>query len=54
MQFHHASCNMRQLHKLLHRDDLEKHLQSMRASLEVEVHKTSSILVLHVPVNDKE
>ncbi|MBC7887105.1 MAG: hypothetical protein H7Z13_04400 [Ferruginibacter sp.] len=51
MQFLHASCDMQQLHQLLHRYDLEKHLQSMGASIDVQVHKTNSILILHVPLN---
>ena len=51
MQFHTASCDMHQLQDLLNRRDLEKHLQLINASVDVEVHKTKSILVLHIPVN---
>ena len=51
MQFQNSFCNIPQLHQVLHRYDLEKHLESIGASLKVEVHKTNSTLILHVPVN---
>ncbi|MEO6731240.1 MAG: two-component regulator propeller domain-containing protein [Ferruginibacter sp.] len=51
MQFQNSFCNMQQLHQMLHRHDLVKHLKSINALIDVEVHKTNSILVLHIPVN---
>ena len=50
IQFRNACCDMQQVYNLLHRIDMEKHLESIHATIDVEVHKTYSILVLHVPV----
>ena len=50
IQFTNASCDMQQVYNLLHRVDMEKHLKSLHAILDVEVHKTYSILVLRVPI----
>jgi hypothetical protein len=41
---------MQQLHNLLHRQDMEKRLAAIGATLKVEVHKSSSLIVLQIPV----
>ncbi len=51
MQFANDSCDIQQLNNLLHRQDMEKRLQSIRAVLDVEVHKSNSVFVLQVPVD---
>ena len=51
IQFKNASCNMQQVYNLLHRTDMERHLQTIGANLDVEVHKTFSILYLRVPIS---
>ena len=50
IRFQNASCDMQQVYNLLHRTDMERHLQIIGASLDVDVRKTYSILVLHVPI----
>jgi hypothetical protein len=50
IKFRNACCDMQQVYNLLHRNDMEKHLQAIGATLDVEVHKTYSDLILHVPV----
>ncbi|MFZ9387290.1 MAG: ligand-binding sensor domain-containing protein [Chitinophagaceae bacterium] len=49
--FESDHCNMQQLHNLLHRQDLEKRLNMMGASIEVDLHKSHSSITLRVPVN---
>ncbi len=50
MQFANDSCDIQQLNNLLHRQDMEKRLQSIRAILDVQIHKSNSMFVLQVPV----
>ena len=50
MQFDNAHCDMQQLDNLLQRQDLEKHIQSINATLDVRVHKTNSVFVIRIPV----
>ncbi|MBS1744279.1 MAG: hypothetical protein JST81_14715, partial [Bacteroidetes bacterium] len=50
MQFDNSNCDMQALNNLLHRQDLEKHMQSIHAAMEVQVHKTNSVIVLNIPV----
>jgi ligand-binding sensor domain-containing protein/signal transduction histidine kinase len=50
-QFDHQHCDMQQLNNLLHRQDLEKKLKDMQASIDVQVHKTNSVITLEVPVS---
>jgi signal transduction histidine kinase len=50
IQFDNEDCDMQQLHNLLHRQDLEKKLQSINAEIGIEVHKTSSVINLQIPV----
>jgi len=50
IQFDNDGCDMQQLHNLLHRQDMEKRLAAIGATLKVEVHKSSSLIVLQIPV----
>jgi ligand-binding sensor domain-containing protein/signal transduction histidine kinase len=50
VQFDNDDCNMQQLHNLLQRQDMEKRLNAIGATLKVEVHKSSSLIVLQIPV----
>lgn len=48
-QFETESCDMQQLNNLLHRQDLEKRLEAMQASIMIDVRKTNSVITLEVP-----
>ena len=50
IQFDNEDCDMQQLNNLLHHQDLEKRLQSMNAKINIEVHKTSSVIYLQIPI----
>jgi ligand-binding sensor domain-containing protein len=50
MQFKNDCCDMQQLNNLLQRQDMEKRLKTIKAQLDVQVHKSSSIFILQVPV----
>lgn len=50
MQFKNDCCDMQQLNNLLQRQDMETRLKTIKAQLDVQVHKSSSIFVLLVPV----
>lgn len=50
MQFKNDCCDMQQLNNLLQRQDMELRLQTIKARLDVQVHKSTSIFVLQVPV----
>jgi hypothetical protein len=41
---------MQQLNNLLQRQDMENRLKTIKARLDVQVHKSTSIFVLQVPV----
>jgi signal transduction histidine kinase len=49
-QFNSEQINMQQLNNLLHRQDLEKRLKAMDATIDVQLHKSNSIITLEVPV----
>jgi signal transduction histidine kinase len=49
--FESEKCDMQQLNNLLHRQDLEKRLNMMRASIEVDLHKSHSAITLRVPIS---
>lgn len=51
IQFDNEDCDMQQLNNLLHRQDLEKKLQSIKAEIGIQVHKTSSVISLQIPVS---
>lgn len=51
MQFKNDCCDMQQLNNLLQRQDMENRLKTIKAQLDVQVHKSSSIFVLLVPVS---
>ncbi len=48
--FESDKCDMQQLHNLLNRQDLEKRLKQMRATIDVDLHKSHSAITLRVPV----
>lgn len=48
--FESDKCDMQQLNNLLHRQDLEKRLEQMRATIDVDLHKSHSAITLRVPV----
>jgi ligand-binding sensor domain-containing protein/signal transduction histidine kinase len=50
MQFKNDCCDMQQLNNLLQRQDMENRLKTIKARLDVQVHKSTSIFVLQVPV----
>jgi glucose-6-phosphate-specific signal transduction histidine kinase len=50
VQFDNDDCDMQQFHNLLQRQDMEKRLNAIGATLKVEVHKSSSLIVLQIPV----
>jgi hypothetical protein len=49
-QFDSDSCDMQQLNNLLHRQDLEKRLNRMNANIDVQLHKSRSVITLEVPI----
>ncbi len=49
--FESDKCDMQQLHNLLHRQDLEKRLDQMHATIDVDLHKSHSAITLRVPVS---
>ena len=51
MQFENANCDMQQLNNLMQRQDLEKNMNSLRATFNVQVHKTNSVFLLRIPVD---
>ncbi|MBC7868546.1 MAG: hypothetical protein H7X88_13505 [Gloeobacteraceae cyanobacterium ES-bin-316] len=50
LQFNNGNCEMQQLNNLLQNHDLDKRRKAIRATLNVALHKTNSILILKVPV----
>jgi len=50
MQFKNQCCDLQQLNSLLQRQDMENRLKAIKARLDVQVHKSTSIFVLQVPV----
>ena len=50
VQFDNEEINMQHLHNLLQRHDMEKRLESINAEMNVEIHKSSSLITLQVPV----
>jgi signal transduction histidine kinase len=50
MQFATEHCDMQQLNNLFNRRDMEKRLEAINAELDIQVHKSSSVFVLRVPV----
>jgi ligand-binding sensor domain-containing protein len=50
VQFDNEEINMQHLHNLLQRHDMEKRLGIINAELNVEIHKSSSLITLQVPV----
>lgn len=50
-QFDNARLNMQELNNLLHRQDLERRLESMNAKINIQVHKTNSVITLQIPVS---
>ena len=50
VQFDNEEINMQHLHNLLQRHDMEKRLESINAEMKVEIHKSSSLITLQVPV----
>lgn len=51
IQFNNETCDMQQLYNLLHRQDMEKRVEAIKATLDVEVHKTTSVFELKIPVH---
>ncbi len=51
IQFDNAHCDLQAINNLLQRRDLEKHVRSIKAILDVQVHKTNSLFILQLPVN---
>jgi signal transduction histidine kinase len=49
-QFDTEKCDIQQLNNLLHRQDLENRLNAMKATIDIDVHKTLSMITLEVPV----
>ncbi|MEO6611597.1 MAG: two-component regulator propeller domain-containing protein [Chitinophagaceae bacterium] len=49
-QFNSENINLQQLNNLLHRQDLEKRLKAMDATIDVQLHRSNSIITLEVPV----
>jgi glucose-6-phosphate-specific signal transduction histidine kinase len=49
--FDSEHCDLQQLNNLLHRQDLEKRLNMMKALIEVDLHKNHSAISLRVPVS---
>ena len=49
--FNNDDCDMQQLNNLLHRQDLENKLQSINAEIDIDIHKTSSVISLQIPVS---
>ncbi len=50
IQFNNEECDMQQLYNLLQRQDMSKRLDNIKAKLNVELHKSNSLLELKVPV----
>ncbi len=50
IQFNNQHCDMQQLNNLLQRQDMGRRLDTIRAKLEVQVHKSNSMFELKVPV----
>lgn len=49
--FDSEHCDMLQLNNLLHRQDLEKRLLTLKANIEVDLHKNHSSITLRVPAS---
>jgi len=49
-QFDTENCDIQKLNNLLHRQDLEKRLKGMNATIDIDIHKTLSVITLEVPV----
>lgn len=49
--FDSEHCDMQQLNNLLHRQDLERRLNMIQASIEVDLHKSHSAITMRVPVS---
>jgi ligand-binding sensor domain-containing protein len=50
LQFNNESCNLQELNNLLQSRDLGKRMNTIKATLGVNLHKSNSVLVLKVPV----
>ncbi|MDX2046377.1 MAG: two-component regulator propeller domain-containing protein [Chitinophagaceae bacterium] len=50
MQYDNEGCDMQQVHNLFHRQDMEKRLAAIHARSDVQVHKSSSVFLMQVPV----
>ncbi|MBC7850340.1 MAG: hypothetical protein H7Y31_11420 [Chitinophagaceae bacterium] len=50
MQFDNSCCDMQQLNNILHRQDMEKRLNTIGAALDVHVQRSNSVFVIQVPV----
>jgi ligand-binding sensor domain-containing protein/signal transduction histidine kinase len=51
IEFANDDCNMQKLNNLLQRRDLEERLHDLKAKLDVQVHKSRSIFMLHLPLH---
>jgi hypothetical protein len=50
MQFDNESSDMQQLNNLFRRQDMEKRLEAIRGELDIEIHKSNSLITLKIPV----
>lgn len=52
IEFVTEGCNMQQLTNLLHRRDMDARISSLRARLQVQVHKSRSMFMLQLPLGN--
>jgi ligand-binding sensor domain-containing protein len=50
IQFSTQSCDMQKLNNLLHSRDMGKRMEAIKATLQVDMHKSNTVLTLKVPV----
>jgi ligand-binding sensor domain-containing protein len=50
IEFKNEGCNMQQLNNLLNRRDMEARLHALGAKLDVQLHKSRSMFLLHLPL----
>jgi hypothetical protein len=50
VQFSTDSCDMQQLNNLMHSQGMGKRIDTIKASLTVEMHKSNSLLLLKIPL----
>jgi glucose-6-phosphate-specific signal transduction histidine kinase len=50
IEFENRGCDMQQLNNLLQRRDMEARLTSLKAKLDVQVHKSRSVFLLQLPL----